>query len=130
MEQERDQGTISYLASCRCGIASAVVAWKTVQKLAGGVSILVCTDFLKLLIITAGGWHLSLSLLIQGYHTIHASNGPGADSGGWIGWLATHLDNANNIQITKYYTHNHDFSVELVCNYKNSRICVPVCVCK
>jgi len=24
---------------------------------------------------------------------------------------------------------NHDFSIELTCSYKNSRICVPMCVC-
>jgi len=45
----------------------------------------------------------------------------GADPGRWIGWLATHLDNANNVQITKYVL-NHDFSVELICVYVATRI--------
>jgi len=34
----------------------------------------------------------------------------GADPGKWIVWLATHLDNASDMQFTIL---NHDFSVKL-----------------
>jgi len=55
-------------------------------------------------------WKEMSSALYYYTTTVPLSNPPmiiggtGADPGGWIGWLATHIDNVNNVQITKYYT--------------------------